>query len=162
MTSEEKRKEYLREYYQRNKERKAEQKRLNRAKNREKEREYTREYLKKWRESNKEHFLEYRKAYDKTMTGRASKLCSNYKSDDRIKSRGDNNLTTKWVLDNIINSSCIYCGETDYTKLGCDRIDNTKPHTTDNCLCACWNCNNDRQKRSMSVDEYIRYKKGEP
>lgn len=159
MTKEEKRKEYLREWYQKNKEKKAEQKRKNRALKHEEYVKYNREYAQKWRENNKEHFQEYRKNYKKTPTGRASILCSNYKSDDMIKGRPGNNLTMPWVLENIIKSKCVYCGESDYLKLGCDRIDNEKAHTQDNCLCSCWECNNDRQKKSMSVEEYKKLKK---
>ena len=159
MTAEEKRKEYQREWYQKNKAKKAEQKRKNRAANREEYNEYNREYAKTWRESNKEHWLSWKKDYENTESGRASKLCSNYKSDDRIKSRGECDLTTEWVLGHIVKSSCVYCGESDYLKLGCDRIDNNLPHTQENCVCACWDCNNDRQKKGMSVEEYIKYKK---
>lgn len=159
MTEGKNRKEYQRIWYQNNKAKKAEQKRKNRAANREEYNKYNREYVKKWREKNKERFLEYRDNYEKTPYGRASKLCSNYKSDDRIKGRPGNNLTTEWILENIIHSSCIYCGESDYLKLGCDRVDNSLAHTQENCVCSCWDCNNDRQKKGMSVDEYKEYKK---
>lgn len=75
----------------------------------------------------------------------------------RDKKRGfntDNNVTKEWILENIFNGQvCVYCGESDWTKLGCDRIDNSKPHTPDNVVCSCVKCNKARGSR-MSVEEF--------
>ena len=43
------------------------------------------------------------------------------------------------------NDGCCYCGETDWHKLGADRIDNSKPHSKENCVCACEKCNVERR-----------------
>lgn len=155
----EKEKQRAREWYQKNKDRKNQKKREWRAANMEKHLEYQKEYSKKWRETNHEHWLVWQKENTKTMKGRASRLYNNYKSDDRIKGREGNNLTTQWILENIIKSSCVYCGESDFTKLGCDRIDNTKAHTMENVVCSCWDCNNTRQKLCKSVEEFKEYKR---
>lgn len=38
---------------------------------------------------------------------------------------------------------------------GVDRIDNTKPHTTDNLVTCCWHCN--RAKATMTAQEFIEW-----
>ena len=63
----------------------------------------------------------------------------NYIDKQRFGTTGD--LDYKWVIKNIFNHKCTYCEESDWKKLGCDRIDNNKPHTKDNCICACGRCN---------------------
>ena len=89
---------------------------------------------------------------------RATSQISSYNKNDKEKNRGECTLSKEWIIENIYSSSCIYCGETDWHKLGCDRVDNNKAHTPENVVCACWSCNNDRQKRRMSVDEYKIFK----
>lgn len=58
----------------------------------------------------------------------------------------------KWIVDNIFTNECIYCGESDWHKLGCDRKDNSKPHTKDNVVCCCTRCNKLRSDK-FTVDE---------
>lgn len=58
----------------------------------------------------------------------------------------------KWMTENILDKECIYCGETDWRKLGCDRINNTKPHTKDNVVPCCQRCNKLRSNK-FTVDE---------
>ena len=114
--------------------------------NKEKHKEHNKQYA----VENKEKVEAYGKQYRLTKYGRAAKLLSGYKSSDKKQGREKSfNLTHQWIIDHIFNSSCIYCGETDWTKLGCDRIDNTKAHTTDNCVCACSSCNTLRQKKDF-------------
>lgn len=48
---------------------------------------------------------------------------------------------SEWMIENILLKPCVHCGETDWTKIGCNRIDNTKPHTKDNVEPCCRNCN---------------------
>ena len=64
-----------------------------------------------------------------------------------------NNITSHWILEKILSSSCYYCGETDWRQLGCDRIDNSLPHTEDNCIPCCKHCNSKRANR-CSVEEF--------
>lgn len=99
-----------------------------------------------------------KKKYRQTKGGRALTLIHGYKVSDEKHNRGECTLTKEWVIDNIFSSKCYYCGETDWTKLGCDRIDNDKPHTPDNVVCCCTNCNNERQK--MPFEEFKNKKMG--
>ena len=96
------------------------------------------------REERKEYKKAYYKAYSETPHGRAKYLLSRYRQSDRERNLGETTITSDWIVDNIFTSSCTYCGETDWHKLGTDRIDNTKPHTTDNVVCACASCNTKR------------------
>ena len=66
------------------------------------------------------------------------------------------------MIENIFKSSCVYCGDTNWEHLGCDRINNNLPHTTDNVICACGLCNVERQFNRMSVEEFIEYRKTHP
>lgn len=50
-------------------------------------------------------------------------------------------------MENIFAKPCAYCGETDWTQLGCHRIDNSKPHTIDNVVCCCRKCHKHLQRK---------------
>ena len=69
---------------------------------------------------------------------RASKLLSSYKLKD-WKADKKFDLDRDWLIENILNKECIYCGSKE--KIGCDRIDNTKGHTYDNVVPCCYICN---------------------
>ena len=58
----------------------------------------------------------------------------------------------EWIVDNIFSKECVYCGENDWRKLGCDRIDNSKPHTMDNVVPCCKRCNTIKSNK-FSVEE---------
>lgn len=79
--------------------------------------------------------------YNKTPKGRAVYLLNRYKSSDKEHNRGESDLTSQWIVDNIFTKSCVHCGETDWTKIGCNRLDNSKPHTIDNVEPCCGKCN---------------------
>jgi len=51
----------------------------------------------------------------------------------------ENNLTVEFVSEKIAGG-CAYCGEAD-ARIGLDRIDNSKGHTTDNVMPSCARCN---------------------
>lgn len=72
---------------------------------------------------------------------RAKALSWRYDSIDLEKFGVKGDVDYKWIMANIFNSKCTYCDESDWRKLGCDRIDNSKGHTKDNCICACRRCN---------------------
>lgn len=132
--------EYSKQYYQDNKERIA-------------------EYMKQYNDTNKERIAEQVKQYRSTQLGRANRIKINYLHYD--KKRGfptDQNIDEDWIIENIFGSSCIYCGESDWQKLGADRIDNTKGHTPDNCVCSCKKCNEKRGDR-YTVEEFVLLKK---
>lgn len=81
------------------------------------------------------------KQLSKTPMGRALYLVGDYRQADRKYARGECNLTAKWIVENIFSKPCVHCGETDWTKLGCNRLDNSKPHTMDNVEPCCKKCN---------------------
>lgn len=150
------------------KQRKRERDKIYRENNKDKERER----LKRWIENNKERWLEYskkrkktqktrssngerltKKEYDEryrsTKKGRAQNLVCRYRQSDKMYGRDECLITAQWIIDNIFNGqTCVYCGETDWHKLGCDRIDNTKPHTPDNVVCSCGKCNIKKGRRT--------------
>lgn len=99
---------------------------------------------------------DYLKQRNNTLMGRAMKLINNYKRKDKLQGRGVCTLTPQWIVNNIFSSKCIYCGCSDWKQLGCDRIDNTKPHTEDNVVCSCWNCNNERNQ--IAFGDYLQQK----
>ena len=150
----EKRRERKRQWYQKNKKHAS---------------EYSKEYSKKYREKNRDilldkkreyysdekninHKKEYMKKYYSTKIGRAANLVSSYKQMD--KNVGETTITKEWIVDNIFNKSCVYCGESDWHKLGCDRKDNSKPHTPDNIVPCCGICNVKKGK-TLTYEEYL-------
>lgn len=152
--------EYQKQYRQTHKEEKAEYNKRYLQTHKEELLEYRKRYYKQYYQTHREELLEYTKQYYQNQYGRASYLLNSYRRID--KSKGfETNITTDWIVDNIFNSKCYYCEESDWTKLGTDRIDNTKGHTTDNCICACGKCNIERGNR-YTVDEFKRYKQIRP
>ena len=103
------------------------------------------EIQKKWNLKNKEKLYEYQKEwhnqYKATQMGRAVYLVAAYKQNDKKAERGEGDITPKWVVENIFTKHCTHCGETDWHRLGCNRIDNSKPHTMDNVEPCCEKCN---------------------
>lgn len=126
--------EYNKQYYEDNKEK-------------------IREQQKEYKENNKETIKQKQSDYYNTQYGRAIGLLYSYIHNDKIHNRGECTLTAKWIVDNIFSGQkCVYCDETDWHKLGCDRIDNTLPHTPDNVVCSCWEHN--RQRKDMDIEEF--------
>lgn len=125
-----------------------------------KNRETILDKAKEKRPERRDYYRTYMSEWRKTQPGRAQQLLDGYRHKDKLDKRGDTTITKEWILENIFTSSCVYCGETDWRNLGCDRIDNEKAHTPDNCVCACKSCNSERQYKGMSVDEFKRLKGG--
>ena len=119
-----------------------------------------REYKKQWYAKNREKVLEqqkeYKKEYQNTPMGRASNLLNQYNRNDKKYNRGEGNLTAKWIVDNIFSKQCTHCGESDWRKIGCNRIDNSKPHTMDNVEPCCKECN-DRLAREEEKKQVYQY-----
>lgn len=110
---------------------------------------YYQENKDKWHQnymSHKEEKKEYNWQYRNTMSGRATNLVNHYIHNDLKENRGDCTLTPQWIVNNIFTKKCLYCGESDWHKLGCDRIDNNKPHTPNNVVCCCKECNKKRAR----------------
>lgn len=151
------RKEYKKKWREKNKEKIAEYNKAYREAHKEKIKEYMHVYLKpyleKWRKTHLEYMGEWRKENrDKlrrytqkyssdTKIGRANNLVTSYNQSDKLHDRGKGDLTAKWVVENIFTKPCAHCGETDWHKLGCNRLDNSKPHTMDNVEPCCAKCN---------------------
>ena len=72
---------------------------------------------------------------------RALHLLSSHKHEDKINGFECFDLTVDWMVDNILSKPCVHCGETDWHKIGCNRIDNSKGHTIDNVEPCCRRCN---------------------
>ena len=81
---------------------------------------------------NRDKILAKLAEYDSTPMGRAKYLLRNYRREDKKYNRGECNLDVGWIIENIFSKPCTHCGETDWHKLGCNRLDNSKPHTKDN------------------------------
>lgn len=122
----------------------------------EEKKERQREIARKWYHRHKEKAQEnsrkyyhkhaaeriaYHNNYTKTPMGRASYLVQAYDREDKKYNRGECDFDAKWMVENIFTKQCAYCGETDWTKLGCNRLDNSKPHTKDNVEPCCGKCN---------------------
>ena len=86
--------------------------------------------------------LPYNKTpYNKTPKGRAVYLLNRYKSSDKEHNRGESDLTSQWIVENIFSKPCAHCGISGWEVIGCNRLDNTKPHTKDNVEPCCGKCN---------------------
>ena len=141
------------EYYQNNKEKITEYYQNNKEKIAKRKAEYY--------QNNKEKITEYKAEYRSTKYGRAKCLLSAYRKNDRqnkvIKAlnRGECTLTAEWIVDNIFSGqSCVYCGESDWMKMGCDRKDSWFPHTPENCVPCCNDCNT--KKGTTPYDLYMK------
>lgn len=105
--------------------------------------------MREWRKKNPEksklfsskNNKERRLKYINNPIERASDLISAYNQSDKKYNRGRGNLTAKWIVENIFTQPCPHCGETDWHNIGCNRIDNSKPHTMDNVEPCCKVCN---------------------
>ena len=154
----EEQKEYYHQYYLKHKEKIKERSKKWAEENREKRREIQKkwdnnnpEYITQYRERNKERIHEKDAQYNQTKIGRGNKLVTAYKHSDKVYGRGECTITGEWIVENIFNSKCHYCGETDWHKLGCDRIDNSKPHTEDNVVPCCADCNTRKMHKDYKI-----------
>lgn len=97
----------------------------------------------KWRKQHPEKNLEKVVQYneDNPEKHRAMYLVQDYKRNDKEHNRGECTLTAKWIIDNIFTKHCVHCGESDWRKLGCNRINNDLPHIPDNVEPCCGDCN---------------------
>lgn len=140
MTKEEKReymKQYNKQYYQANREQYKEFMRKWRQENAEKIKEYNKQY----RKDNKERLKEYDKQYNKTPMGRALYLLNRYNRSDKEYNRGKGDLTAQWIVERIFSQPCAHCGKEGWEVIGCNRLDNSLPHTMDNVEPCCFDCN---------------------
>lgn len=112
------------------------------------------EYLRKWRESHPNYNREW--AEKNPMKRAALDRIHSHNQSDKINKRGEGDLTVEWYIENILSKSCVHCGETDWRKLGCNRLDNSKPHTKDNVEPCCRRCNSilgNKSSKSKRIDQ---------
>ena len=118
----------------------------------EERKEAKRQYYKQWKEDNPNYSKEYRK----TPMGRAVYLINDYKRNDKLYNRGECTLTAKWIVDNIFTKPCAHCGKSGWQIIGCNRLDNSRPHTEDNVEPCCMECNVEEihpQKKLLQIDK---------
>ena len=132
------------------------------AKYKEKRNAAFREYYNEHKEELNAHHREFMKGYRKTKEGLALIRIANYRKEDKKYERGECTLTQDWFIENIFEKACVYCGDSNFEHLGADRIDNTNPHTPDNCVCACGICNVERQLKGMDVEGFKHYRLHNP
>lgn len=89
-----------------------------------------------------------------TKKGRASTLLNAYNHKDESCGRGKGDLTSEWIVENIFSKPCAHCGETNWRKIGCNRLDNSKPHTKDNIEPCCKECNDKLHSNDISKKVY--------
>lgn len=99
------------------------------------------EYQKQRYQKNREKIAEKQKQYYNTPIGRAHRLVSAYNRKDSLYNRGKGNLTAQWIVDNILSKPCAHCGKEGWKIIGCNRLDDTLPHTKDNVEPCCFTCN---------------------
>lgn len=113
------------------------------------------EYMTEWRKEHKDEIRAQRAEYYSTPYGRANCLLRNYRKKDKKYNRGECALTADWIVENVFSGQvCHYCGETDWMKLGVDRIDNSLPHIPDNVVPCCGACN--KKRGTTPYDIYMR------
>lgn len=114
-----------------------------------------------WYENNRTKRDKYVKEYSKSPMGKAHNQCGNYKRMDIRNGFGEViDFDARWIVENIYTKKCAHCGETDWRKLGCNRLDNSKPHTKDNVEPCCQRCNcklrgaDTQKEQSKAVYQY--------
>lgn len=81
---------------------------------------------------------------------RASMLAKNYRTADKEAKRGKCTLTAQWIYDNILFKPCAHCGKEGWDIIGCNRLDNSKPHTMDNVEPCCYECNSNEYGKDVA------------
>lgn len=165
MTDEQRRKhnEYMKLYNLKNREKVRENKKKSYLKNREKILAKVKEYYRDNRDKiledrkNSQYHIEYRKQYYKTIDGYARMLYHAYRKADEKHGRIGNELPEDYItveyIKQTIQQPCIYSGETDWSKMGLDRIDNNLPHLKNNCVPCSTKCN--RERGSKDYYEFL-------
>lgn len=113
------------------------------------------ERLKKLFSESRERHKKKKLSIAEQKVKRSKMLIASYRYRDKKRFNKEIDLDVDWFIDNIFNSKCIYCGESNWRELGCDRIDNNKPHTKDNVVCCCSTCNRMRGD-DFTIDEFLR------
>lgn len=115
----------------------------------------------RWKANNKEKNAGYMVEYRKTPKGRAKMLIDSYRGEDKKYNRGECTLTADWVVENIFSQPCAHCGKIGWNIIGCNRLDNSLPHTPDNVEPCCCECNIKLAGKEKSKPVYQYTKDGE-
>ncbi len=111
-------------------------------------------YMKQYYQDHKETMLEQNKQYRLTPFGRAANLASGYRVMDKKAGRSETTIDAQWIVGNVFSGQhCVYCGESDWRRLGCDRKNSELPHTPENCVPCCKACN--EKKGTTPYEEYM-------
>ena len=94
------------------------------------------------------------KEWINTPKGRASSLLNAYNHKDEKCGREKGDLTSDWIVENILFKPCAHCGKEGWKIIGCNRLDNTKPHTKDNVEPCCKECNDELYKIELEKKVY--------
>ena len=117
--------------------------------NKEKKATYDAEYY----QSNKEKIAEYYASYynpQKNQLGWAKRMVAHYRQMDRDRGFDDKDtISVEWFLQNIAYQPCAHCGKQGIGLIGCNRLDNTKPHSIDTVEPCCFKCNCKENIRDM-------------
>ena len=105
----------------------------------ERRKEWNRKYALKNIEKIKSKNIKWRK--NNPVMDRAKNILSAYNQKDALYGRGKGDLTAKWIVENIFSKPCAHCGKEGWKVIGCNRLDNTKPHSKDNVEPCCLECN---------------------
>lgn len=138
---------------------KTEKRKLYKAKWIEENKDKVKGYSKKWRDANQEKYKEALQNYRNSKIGRATNLLKDYNRHDVEMNRGVGDLTPEWIVENILDKKCSHCDEADWHNIGCNRLDNSKPHTKDNVEPCCLKCNvklagdYNKERASKKVDQ---------
>lgn len=84
---------------------------------------------------------------------KASKMIQQYKVADKKHGHEICDITTEYMIENILHKPCVYCG--DIELIGCDRIDNDKGHIKGNIVPCCYGCNIARNN-TFTYEEMLR------
>ena len=85
---------------------------------------------------------------------RARALKRAYDESDKRYNRGEGDLTPEWIVENIFSQPCAHCGKIGWNVIGCNRLDNTKPHNKDNVEPCCVDCNKKLASKEKSLKAY--------
>ena len=118
----------------------------------EKHKESVKRWEKNHRETKRESYRRWREKHK--VEARADNLLTAYNQKDRKANRGQVDLTAQWIVERIFSQPCAHCGKTGWEVIGCNRIDNSKPHTMDNVEPCCEDCNNKLNYEEMRKKVY--------
>ena len=78
----------------------------------------------------------------KSPMGWAKMMVNGYRKQDRDNGFGDKDtISVDYFIQHIAYNPCAHCGKVGYGLIGCNRLDNSKPHTIDNLEPCCPSCN---------------------